>query len=283
MIKQKIVLITGCSSGMGLSTAVYLAEKKYRVYASMRDLNKKDSLLSEATKAGVHIEILQLDVTDEESIKNAVGLVLKQEGQIDILVNNAGFGSGGFMEDYSMEEIRSQFETNFFGLVRVTKEVLPAMREKHSGYIVNISSIGGKIAFPVISIYNASKFAVEAVTESLRVELAPFGIKVTAIEPGSVKTNFNNALQAADMSRNPSSPYYDYMKRFEKNIEKISSQRSDPIVVAKAIHTAINSKNPKRNYLVGNGASMFWFLRSILPNRIFEKIMYNIFFSHHIR
>ena len=277
MTKQRVVLITGCSSGIGLSTSIYLAGKDYKVYAGVRDLKKKDSLLSKAKKAGVPVEVVQLDVTDEKSIIAAVGSVLKKEGRIDVLVNNAGFGSGGFLEDFSMKEIRDQFEANFFGLVRVTKEVLPVMREQRSGYIVNISSMGGKIAFPVISIYNATKFAVEAVTESLRVELAPFGIKVTAIEPGSIKTNFNNAIQAAEMSRNPSSPNYDYMKRFEKNIGKLS-QGSNPIVVAKAVCAAITSKHPKRSYPVGNGARIFLLLKSILPNRVFERIINNVFF-----
>lgn len=273
MQKQRVVLITGCSSGIGFSTAVYLAEKGYKVYASMRDLKKKDNLLSESKKAGVSVELVQLDVTDEGSIKNAISTVLKKEGQIDVLVNNAGFGSGGFLEDFSIEEIRDQFETNFFGLISVTKEVLPIMRKQKQGYIVNISSIGGKIAFPVLSIYNASKFAVEAVTESLRGELAPFGIKVTAIEPSSTKTNFHSSVRVAEKSQNQSSPYYEYMKRFEKNIDKMSQQNVEPVVIAKTVYTAITSKNPKRSYPIGKGARMLLVLKSVLPNQVFERIM----------
>lgn len=274
ILEQKIVLITGCSSGMGLATAVYLASKEYKVYASMRNLKKKDNLLLEAKKAGVTVRVVQLDVNEEQSIKSAVSTVLKKEGRIDVLVNNAGFGSAGFLEDFSIEEIRDQFETNFFGLVRLIKEVLPIMRKQKQGHIVNISSIGGKIAFPAISIYSASKFAVEALTESLRVELASFGIKTTAIEPSGIKTNFNSSAKAAKKSEDPSSPYYEYFKRFKKNIEKISQNNSvEPIVVAKTIYSAIISENPKRSYPAGKGARILFILKSLLPNSVFEKIM----------
>ncbi len=278
-MKQKVVLITGCSSGMGLSTAVYLSGKGYKVYAGLRNLKEKDNLLSEAKKAGASVELIQLDITDEISIKNTINTILKEEGRIDVLVNNAGFGFAGFLEDCSMEEIRDQFETNFFGLVCMTKEVLPIMRKQKQGHVVNISSIGGKIAFPVLSIYSASKFAVEAITESLRIELAPFGIQVTAIEPTNVKTNFHNSAREAEKSRNPSSPYYEYMKLFKKNIEKMSQQSVEPIVVAKTVYTAITSKNSKRSYLVGKGASMLPLLKGILPNNIFEKIINKQFFG----
>jgi short-subunit dehydrogenase len=200
---------------------------------------------------------------------------MEEEGRINVLVNNAGFGSGGFLEDFSMDEIREQFETNFFGLVAVTKEVLPIMRRQKKGCIVNITSLGGRIAFPVISVYNASKFAVEALTESLRVELAPFGIKVTAVEPGSVKTNFSSSVKAAKMSRDPSSPYYSYFKRFEKNIARMAAG-SEPIVIARTIHKAITSKRPKSNYLAA-GAKMLWLLRLTLPNRVFERMIARLF------
>lgn len=278
-MKQKVVLITGCSSGMGLSTAVYLSGKGYKVHAGLRNLKEKDNLLSEAKKAGASVELIQLDITDEISIKNTINTILKEEGRIDVLINNAGFGFAGFLEDCSMEEIRDQFETNFFGLVCMTKEVLPIMRKQKQGHVVNISSIGGKIAFPVLSIYSASKFAVEAITESLRIELAPFGIQVTAIEPTNVKTNFHNSAREAQKSRNPSSPYYEYMKLFKKNIEKMSQQNVEPIVVAKTVYTAITSKNSKRSYLVGKGASMLPLLKGILPNNIFEKIISKQFFG----
>ncbi len=280
MKEQKVVLITGCSSGIGLSTAVYLSKKGYKVYASMRNLEKKDNLFSEAKKAKVSIEIVQLDVTDEQSIKKAISFILKKESRIDVLVNNAGFGFGGFLEDCSMEEIKDQFETNFFGLIRVIKEVLPVMRRQRQGYIVNISSIGGRVAFPVLSVYCASKFAVEALTESLRVELAPFGIKVATINPTSIKTNFHSNVQSAKKSQDQSSAYYEYMKRFEKNVDKMSQVNVEPVVVAKSIYTAITSKNPKRSYLVGKGARMLLVLKSILPNRVFEKIIGMQFFRN---
>lgn len=279
MEKQKVVLITGCSSGMGLATSIYLAGKGYKVYATMRNLEKKTELLSEAEKANVSVEILQLDVTDDASVKNAVKKIIDKEEAIDVLVNNAGYGSGGFLEDYSMDEIKDQFETNFFGLIRVTQAVLPSMRKQKSGMIVNISSIGGLISMPVLSIYNASKFAVEALTESLRVELAPFGIKATAIEPGNMRTNFKKTVKAAQRSQMPSSPYYKKMKYFEKNIDKITQDVDDPILVAKAIYSAISSTNPRRGYLVGKGSSSLIALKRILPNSIFEKIIGKMFLA----
>ncbi len=276
---KQIVLITGCSSGMGLVTSIYLAEKNYKVYASMRDLNKKEQLMTASKKAGVDIKLLQLDVTDEESVKSAVGSILEKEGRIDILVNNAGYGSGGFLEEFSMPEIKEQFETNFYGLIRVTQEVLPAMRKQQRGHIVNISSIGGKIAFPVLSIYNASKFAVEALTESLRIELVPFNIKATTITPTGVKSNFNKSVKAAKRSEEPSSPYHQYFEQFKKNIDKMANQSVSPTVVAEAVHKAITTKNPKRSYPVGKGAKMFMALKGLLPNRTFENIMYKQFFG----
>lgn len=279
MEHRKVVLITGCSSGIGLATSVYLAKKGCKVYASMRDLKKKDALLSEAKKAGVPVELLQLDVTNDKSVKNAVAALLKKEGRIDVLVNNAGFGSGGFLEDFTMEEIKDQFETNFFGLIRVTQAVLPAMRKQRAGCIVNISSIGGKIAFPVIGIYNASKFAVEALTESLRVELAPFGIKATAVEPASISTRFSESIRAAKKSKSPGSPYYGLFKRFEKSIGMLSAQSDGPIAVAKAIHRAISSKSPKRSYPAGKGARMILLLRVLVPNCIFERVLRKLFFG----
>lgn len=279
MQKQEVVLITGCSSGIGLSTAIYLAKKGFKVYASLRNLEKKHILLSEAEKSGVLVKLVQLDVADEKSVKEAVCFILKEEGRIEVLINNAGFGSGGFFEDFSMEEIREQFETNFFGLVRVTKEVLPTMRKQGKGCIVNISSIGGKIAFPVISIYNASKFAVEALTESLRIELASFGIKVVAIEPSSVKTNFSSSVKVAKMSTDSSSPYYAYMKRFNTNISKISQQSEEPITVAKNIHKAITSESPRKSYFVGSAARMLLAMKLILPNSVFERMIGKMFLN----
>lgn len=274
METQKTILITGCSSGIGLETAVYLAGKGHRVYASMRDTNKKGDLVEAAKKAGVSVGIVRLDVTDEKSIKSAIGSILKKEGRIDVLVNNAGYGLSGFIEDISLDEMRAQFETNVFGLIRVTQEVLPSMRMERKGTIINISSVVGKIALPVIGMYSASKFAVESLTDSLRAELAQFGINVVAVEPGEIKTNFDRSMRMARKSMNPSSPYFKYMKRFN---DSDSRNADSPLAVAKAIEAAIISDNPKSRYVAGNGARKFLAMKAWLPDSAIESMIKKMF------
>jgi len=183
-----VVLITGCSSGIGKYSALEMARRGHRVFASMRNLEGAGFIRADARKAQLALEILQLDVTDPGSVTGAVQQVLKQAGAIDVLVNNAGMGSVGVVEDYTDEEIRYVFETNFFGAVRTTRAVLPAMRAQRSGTIIMMSSISGLRTFPFASVYSASKFALEAISNGLRYELKPFGIRVVLIEPGNFQT-----------------------------------------------------------------------------------------------
>lgn len=252
------VLITGCSSGFGLKTAVTLARNGFQVFASMRDPGKRGVLDAALATAGARAEILALDVTSEASIAAAVGTVLERAGRIDALVNNAGFGIGGFIEDLTMEEYRRQMETNFFGLVAVTKAVLPHMRRQRSGRIVNVSSIGGRVANAVISAYNASKFAVEGFSESLAFEGSLFGVKTILIEPGAFKTEiFEANRQIAAAARNPDSPYVEVTRAAEARVDRMMARLAgDPQAVADAILDALTTPRPRLRYVVGTDAKL---------------------------
>jgi len=199
---NKVAVVTGSSSGIGYETALTLARNSFLTYATMRSLNKSENVKSIAAKENLPIRITQLDVTDSVSINNAVQAILSETGRIDVLVNNAGYVLDGAFEDLSMDEIKAQYETNVFGLIRTTQAVLPAMRKQKSGTIVNISSIAGRIGYPGGSAYISTKFAVEGLSESMAYELEPFGIKVIIIEPGVIRTNiFNSVVVAKKISR----------------------------------------------------------------------------------
>ncbi|WJQ01815.1 SDR family oxidoreductase [Geobacillus stearothermophilus] len=234
--KQPVAFVTGASSGFGLLTSVVLAGEGYRVLASMRNLNNKGRLEAAAKEAGVtdRIEIIQLDVTDFSAVETVIQDVIRRYGRIDLLVNNAGYAAGGFTEELAVEEWRRQFETNFFGLVAVTKAVLPSMREHRSGKIVNISSISGRIGFPSMGPYVASKFAVEGFSESLRLEMLPYGVHVVLIEPGSYKTDiWSKGLGAVTI--HPNSPYAKEMKAILKYVNQVADTAPAPDEVIRQI------------------------------------------------
>src|ERR687884_362492 len=216
---HKVAIVTGSSSGIGYETSLALARDGFLTYATMRNLNKAENIKSVATKENLPVHVTQLDVTDDASVKNAVEEVLSKEGRIDILVNNAGYGLNGAFEDLSMDEIKTQYETNFFGLVRVTQAVLPIMRKQKSGIIVNISSGAGRFGFPGGSAYVSTKFAVEGLSESISYELEPFGIKVVIVEPGVIRTNFVTVI--AKKSQDPNSPYSQMMKKIASSFEEL--------------------------------------------------------------
>ena len=192
MADQKIAIVTGSSSGIGLETAIHLAKNGFKTYATMRNLGKSEAIKSQSEN--LPIEILQLDVTDDQSVKNAINTIVEKEGRIDVLVNNAGYAHMGSVEDMSSEEVKDQFDTNVFGVYRTTKAILPIMRKQKSGRIINISSIAGFMGMPIGSAYVSSKFAVEGFTESLRQEVAQFGIHACVVEPGAIKTNIMEAV-----------------------------------------------------------------------------------------
>jgi len=181
MSNSKVAVITGSASGIGYETALILARSGFRTFATVRNLEKAKALSEVAKKEQLQLKITKLDVTDEKSVNDAIKSIKSEAGRIDVLVNNAGYGLGGALEDVSISEIRAQYETNVFGLIRVTQAVLPTMREQKSGIIVNISSIGGKMAMPLLSPYISTKFAVEGLSESIAYDLEPFGIKVVII------------------------------------------------------------------------------------------------------
>ena len=188
--QEKVAVVTGSSSGIGFETSLLLARKGFYTFATMRNLNKSQKIKDIAKNENLSLKVLQLDVTDDKSVKDAFRQINDESSRIDVRVNNAGYGAIGAVEEMSLDEFKSQFETNFFGVIRVTKEVIPIMRNQGNGNIINVSSVGGKIGIPLNSAYISSKFALEGLSESMRYELAQFGIDVILIEPGVVKTNF---------------------------------------------------------------------------------------------
>ena len=197
---ENVALVTGCSSGIGLETAVALAREGHFTFATMRNLKKVEALEKIVKDENLPISILELDVDNKESMDNAIEKIIEQKGRIDTLVNNAGWGMWGTVEDVSIDEFKEQFETNFFSIVRMIQKIAPIMRKQKSGSIVNVSSVAGRIGFPVSPAYISSKFALEGLSECLRFELSPFGINVITIEPGVIKTNFFDSMKMAKKS-----------------------------------------------------------------------------------
>lgn len=273
-MENKTAIVTGTSSGFGLSTSVELARKGFTVIAAMRNCNKSSMLLQEARKHGVESKIIvhELDVTYEESIQAFKSWIKEEFGRVDVLINNAGYAGAGFVEEVSMDEYRKQFETNVFGVFAVTKAFLPLMRMQKQGCIINISSISGKVAFPGLSPYVASKYAIEGWSESLRLEMQPFGVKVVLIEPGSYKTNiWSTGKQVAEESLLLHSPYKDYMQSIERYIAEGENSFGNPEDVAKKIAEIATLENPGIRYPIGRGVKAAIFLKNFLPWRLWEK------------
>ena len=256
MQRESVAVVTGSSSGNGFETSLLLAKNRFYTYSTMRNLEKSARIKEVAKKDSLPIEVLQLDVTDDKSVTDAIDVISNRQGRIDVLVNNAGYEQHGPVEELSMEEIKTQFETNFFGAVRVMKAVLPMMRKQRSGTIVNVSSIGGKIGVPLNSAYVGSKFALEGFSESMKYELEGFGIKVILIEPGAVNTNYLENSRQAQKAMNPDSPYAELSKMVSEGVRERfkETSSSSPMQVAEVILTAIKSEKPNTRYLVGNDA-----------------------------
>ena len=251
MKDQKVAVVTGSSSGIGLETSLILARNGYTTYATMRSPHKYASIKAAVQNENLPIRVVPLDVTDDISVKNAIDHIVSEAGRIDILVNNAGYGLVGALEDLSMEEIKSQYETNLFGLIRVIHAVLPTMRKQRSGRIINISSGAGIFGYPGGSAYVSTKFAVEGLSESIAYELESFGIKVILIEPGFVKTNFGNAMVIARKAQDSASPYSELMQRTMAGFAELAKNASDAELVAKIILDAAANPNPRLRYLAG--------------------------------
>ena len=267
---NKTVLITGATSGMGKATALLLAERGYTVYAGAR--NGSQELMDEAGKLGVKINTLTLDVQDTVSIKKAVQHVMNKEGKIDALVNNAGFGLLATLEEGTDEEIFKQFDVNVFGLIKMTREVLPHMREAGSGVIVNISSFLGKMGLPLLSHYNASKYAVEGITDSLRFEVAPFGIRVHSVLAGLFGTNFvKKGLVANSRTTSDDSPYKELVSHFVPIVAKAINEGPNPLPIAQAVKDIIENEESDIAVEVGIEAEQFVPMRKRMDDKAFEK------------
>jgi NAD(P)-dependent dehydrogenase (short-subunit alcohol dehydrogenase family) len=251
MNDQKVVIVTGSSSGIGLESALLLARNGYVTYATMRSPEKDTTIKTAAQKEGLPVMAVQLDVNDDNSVKIAVDHIISEAGRIDVLVNNAGYSLGGALEDLSMEEIKSQYETNLFGLIRVTQAVLPTMRRQRSGRILNLSSGAGIFGYPGGSAYVSTKFAVEGLSESIAYELEPFGIKVILIEPGFIKTNFAHAMVVAKKAQNPASSYTELMQRIMASASELAKNASSAELVANIILDDASNPNPRLRYLAG--------------------------------
>ena len=281
---NKIILITGCSSGFGMLTSARLAAAGHTIYATMRNMQKQDTLKLELKRRNTECHILPLDVTNDNSINKVINTIEKQDSRLDVLINNAGYGIGGFFEDLSEDEIRSQFETNFFGVQKVTRSALPLMRatasksgKDFSTKIINISSAQGRSTLPGLGAYGSSKFALEGFSESLYFELQPFGVEVVILEPGTYSTKaIDDNSHEADAGLEGDSPYANYTKRLKElhnNILITKKGVGDPENVAIMIEDIINRKRNKLRYLAGTQAKIRVLMRTILPFSWFSRII----------
>jgi short-subunit dehydrogenase len=270
---HRVALITGCSSGIGYETALMLARNGVHTFATMRNTKKSDSLQELIREEKLTLNILELDVNDDASIENTIDRIKNETKRIDVLINNAGYGLIGFFEDLTLHEIRNQFETNFFGVLNITKKIIPMMRLQKSGTIINISSGAGQVGFPGISAYVSSKFAIEGFSESLMYELFPFGIKVVIIEPGVSKTNFFRNCIVSKQSMKKSSPYSRSLDKIYRNIELMQEHATPPIDVAKVILQVLGDIQPRQRYIVGNDVAMILEAKKNLSDIEFKKMM----------
>jgi NAD(P)-dependent dehydrogenase (short-subunit alcohol dehydrogenase family) len=271
---RRVAIVTGSSSGFGLLTTVELAKAGFRVVASMRDIGRRELLDKAADSAGVgaNIDVRQLDVTNFTGMPAFVEQVITDYGRIDVLLNNAGFAVAGFIEDLKLEEIRAQFETNFFGHVALTKAVLPVMRQQRSGHIIMVSSISGLHGSPTISSYSASKHALEGWSESLRIEVNSLGIKVVLVEPGSFQTDiWTRNARIAEKAFGGASINRERGERMRDRIQQLP--KKDPIAVARVIAQIAQDPNPKLRYVVGNDAHVQLWLKRLLPWKWHEKLI----------
>lgn len=264
---KKVVVITGASTGIGRATAIYLAQNGYNVYGAARKVEK----MQELKTFGIHP--IALDVTQDDSIVACVNQILNEAGSIDVLVNNAGFGSYGAIEDVLMTDARYQLEVNVIGAMRLTQLVLPSMRKNGHGTIVNISSVGGKCAFPLGGWYHASKFALEALSDSLRNEVRKFGINVIVIEPGATKSEWGTIALDSLLKVSGQTVYKDLADKTYEGFKRNADKKPEPIVIAELVKKAIEAKNPKTRYSGGYMASQLLFLKRILPDKLMDKLI----------
>ena len=276
--KVVVAVVTGSSSGIGFETSLLLAKNGFFTYATMRNLDKSNKIIDLKLKEKLPLEVLELDVTDDKSVKEAIEKIANEQGTVNILVNNAGYALVGPLEELSIQEFKEQFETNVFGAIRVTPAVLPIMRKQRHGTIVNISSIAGRIGFPLTSAYVSSKFALEGLSESMAYEIDQFGITVILIEPGVIKTNFDHNLKLGkkvSTTNDRNSPYADITEKRIAGFKPRFENGLPAIEVAKVILKAIRSRNvpSESRYLVGNDAFKLMEIRNNKSDKEFRRLV----------
>jgi NAD(P)-dependent dehydrogenase (short-subunit alcohol dehydrogenase family) len=274
---NKVAVVTGSSSGIGFETSLALAREGFLTYATMRNLEKGSGIKSASDKENLPLKIMQLDVTDDASVSKAVQSIISDSGRIDIIVNNAGYGLVGAFEDLSLDEIKQQYETNFFGVVRVTQAVIPIMRKQKSGKIINISSGAGRFGYPGGSAYVSTKFAMEGLSESLSYELDPFGIKVILVEPGVIRTNFGNGMVVAKKSQDPASAYLSMTRKMNEVLGQLMRNGSPPSLVANLVLQAAKSDNPNLRYLAGKDVEQWVDQKKKMSDKEFFNMMNQLF------
>ncbi|MGB7697242.1 MAG: SDR family oxidoreductase [Nitrososphaeraceae archaeon] len=268
----KVAVVTGSSSGIGYETSLLLARNQIKTYATMRNMSKSEGLIKIASEENLQLNVAQLDVNDDLSVNKAIDKIVKDNDSIDVLVNNAGYDLFGSLEELSLEEIKQQFETNVFGVIRATKAVIPTMRKQVNGTIVNISSVGGRIGLiPFNTAYHASKFALEGFTESLRQELAEFNINIILIEPGFISSSFMDNIKTAKGFDSNKSPYAKTVQQVFQGFQPMIASSSHPTEVAHTILNAVNSTSPELRYPVGKDAESIFKARTELSDRKLEK------------
>ncbi len=268
-MNSKVALVTGASSGIGAATALKLKSLGYTVYAAARRVDRMRDL----AKAGINV--LALDVTDDASMQAGIDSIISMSGRIDVLVNNAGYGSYGAVEDVSLQEARTQFDVNVFGAVRLIQLVLPHMRRNRSGTIVNITSMGGKIHTPLGAWYHGTKFALEAISDCLRMEVQPFGIDVVVVEPGGIKTEWAGIAANKLLEVSGNGAYATQARPMAESMigETSRERQSPPELIAETIGKAVTARRPKTRYAVGFGAKPMIFMRGLLSDRAFDGFM----------
>ncbi len=268
-MKQQVILVTGASSGIGKATALRLIRDGHRVYGTARRISEMQDIQEAGGRA------LRMDVTSDEEVTAAVNNIIQAEGRIDILINNAGYAIYGAVEDTTIDDARRQFEVNLFGLARVTQAVLPHMRSNRSGTIINISSMGGKIYTPLGAWYHSTKFALEGWSDCLRLELGGTGVQVVIIEPGLIKTEFEDVMLGPFMERSGSGAYAELAQKLKRSSQRNYDKKnaSGPEVVAATISKAVSSERPRTRYATGKFARLFIFFRWLVSDRMFDAVV----------
>ncbi|MBM3934731.1 MAG: SDR family oxidoreductase [SAR202 cluster bacterium] len=267
---QKLALITGASSGIGYATALHMAQKGYRVIGTSRSMARLEGLGREAAANRLPVTAVELDINSAQAVDDEMPRLLEEHGPVDVLVNNAGYSLWGPMQTLTEEELKAVFETNYFAAFRLIKHVLPGMIERRSGHIINMSSIVGRMGTPFNGAYVSTKWALEGMSESLRTEVWPFGVRVSVVEPGLYRTNFFTSQVRGTASEDKASPYHPYVARFDARHKTYNVFGKDPAQVAKVVHRIARSRRPAFRYPVGIESTFGTFGKKVVPERLFQ-------------